>query len=436
MGRTLLAALLAALLLPCAARAEVDPDTLKRPSDQTDDAPAIQRAVDALCASTATRTIRLQARHYAIQSPIVIPCLVHVDGQGWQEQPIGQDLKGTSLSGTWLDVAAPAFGPNGTTTPITISGAAAAGSTFQGIALSQPVAMPNPGDKAWSPPQTPFLIAAENVNGGVAFRDILCRGVDKCLLAHVSGRTSFHNIRGQAWRILIRIDKSYDASHLTEIHAWPYYTTNPLVMAFQQANAVAILSERNDTPLFGRIFAFGTNVGIALANSGAEPNLPGGTTTGATIETLSCDFVRHCLYGTVDAPGIQLQAANIRSYAQDWNATPHQVAQRTGMLPGSDVVALLGPSPFAQIANLDSYGTNDTVIRLSNPAPGTVQIGSLHAILTRMSPGATLVDLTNAPHAIDLALPPALTPDPPPGWTLTNTRSPGTLAWPTITPRN
>lgn len=411
------------------------PEAFKLAADAGDDARSVQRAINTVCAGGGGQ-LRLLARHYSMRSPVVQPCLVHWIGQGWQEQPTGVDLTGASLSGTWLDFTAGAFGSTGGTNPITISGVAAAGSIIERLGVSQTVALPAVGDTIWTPPSTPFLLQAENVNGGVEFRDIMCRGVDKCIGAHVSGRTSFRDIRGQAWRVLVKIDKSYDASRLDEIHAWPYYSTDNRVLAFQQANAAVVLSQRSDTPLFGRVFAFGVNAGLAFDASANEGSLAGGTTTGATVDSLSCDFVRHCLLGTPGAYGVQVQVGQLRSFGQQWGKTDAQVAARDGMLTGSDVIALLGPSAFIQVGNLENYGTDDTTVRMSSPTPSTVQIGALYAILTRMSANSTLVVMTGGAHTVTLSMPPALTTDQPSGWTLANGNSPGTLSWPTVTKRN
>lgn len=411
------------------------PDAFRLAADAGDDALAVQRAVNAACTGT-SRHMRLLGRHYSMRSPVMQTCLLSWHGQGWQEQPVGTDLTGATLAGTWLDFTAGAFGPSGTSNPVTLSGVYAAGSVIQGIGVSQPVTMPATGASSWTPADTPFLFWADNANGGVEFRDILCRGVNKCLGAHISGRTSFRNIRGQAWRVLVFVDKSYDASRVDEIHAWPYYSTDNRIMAFQQASAAAVLSLRSDTPLFGRIFAFGTNGGLVLDASAAEGSLGGGTTTGATVDSLSCDFVRHCLLGTVAATGVQVQIGQLRTFGQAWGTTDTQVANRAGMLAGSDVIAMLGGGAVIQVGNLENYGTDDTTVRLTNASPANVQIGSAYIIGTRLSANATLTAMTGGTHTVTIGMPPVITADTPSGWLLGNSGSAGSLFWPTSTKRN
>ncbi len=409
------------------------PDVFYLPGDEQDDAPSFQRAINAACAGGG-RKMDLLSRHYSMRSPIIQSCLVSWVGEGWQEQADGAALR----TGTWLDFTAAAFGRDGTTNPITISGELATGSILERFGLTQPVSLPASGDNAWTSPTTPFLILIEQVNGGMEVRDVMCLGVASCIYSHASQRTSFRGIRGQAFRVLIQIDKSFDVGRIEDVHFWPYFSQDARIMTFQQANAVAVLSKRSDTPMMSRLFVLGAYAGLALDASADEGrSVPGGTTTGGMIGSISCDLVRHCLLVTEAASGAQVQVNQIRSFGQRWGADMTAVTSRTGMLADGDVVSIHGPNTTLQIGSYEDFGSGAQSMTLTSPAGASnVQIGSMLVYRARSPANAVLVRQAGSAHGVTINAPPLLTPDAPAGWGIANQGAPGTVSWPDAVKRN
>ncbi len=393
------------------------PDTFRQTADGTDDAPSIQRAMTAACGSKAPN-LRFRARHYALNSRITQACFVNWLGQGWQEQ----NDDPASAAGTWFDVG-PAFvgSPN---SPILITGNST-GSVFQGIGfveLGQP-ARPTPvrnanGDITGNSPAafTPAAYAPVLViNGspGVTVKDVMLLGVNAGLVCVGSGRCSFDNIRGQVFAYMINVQDAYDVSKIRNVHAWPYWSATDPVMAWTQANASVIVSLRNDSPLWDDIFTFGVKNGISIGQGAT------GSTTGAIIGKISCDFTAYCISVDANVSKTNFMVSSIRSYGEQWiTISGHSVT----MLPGSSVLHLMGET-VAQISNMENFASGLATVDFANTDPNfvsNIHIDSLYLHAGRMPPNTSLVYFPPTPGNLLTVNQLLQTPDAPPGFALSN----------------
>lgn len=398
----------------------VFPDRLRLPADGADDAPSIRRALVAAC-GTAAPNLVFQARHYAINSPVTQGCTVNWTGQGWQEQPATP----AAAPGTWFDIG-PAF--NGAaTSPITISNST--GTVFRGIGFTEPGQPPPPvpvtrngqvtgwSPATWAPAGYPPVLTVQG-SPGVTVRNVMLLGVNAGLACIGSGRCRFEDIRGQVFTYAINVQQAYDVSRIVDVHVWPYWSAADPVMAYQQANASGILSYRNDTPFWDRLFLFGVRDGVLVAGEAA------GTTTGAAIGTLSCDFVQTCLRVDASAGSVSFQAANIRSFGQRWNTLAGAPA---AMLPGSAVLGFAGAA-VAQVGQMEDFGSDGAVVRFggSGAAASTLTLNSLYVHAGRMGAGAVEFAYPAGPGNAATLLINVVTPDAPAGFALTNLKAGGT----------
>ena len=413
----------------------VVPDAFKQPADGTDDAPSLQRAITAICAGGRSGTrLDFYPRHYSMQSPVTQPCQVRWRGQGWEDQ---QNTTQAAEGGTWLDFAAGAFGVSGTTNSVTINGIAASGSTVDGIAVTSPVALPASDATSWTPNNDPAIFETNNINGGVWFNHILCYGVNQCIFSYLSGRSRFTDIRGQAWRGLIVQDLSLDSSKFDDIHEFPYFTSEAsnattaqaaLMIAFTQSGGAGIQLYRSDTPQIGRVFFFGLNAGVDIEET-SNTSYPG-TASGVTIDSLSCDFTRHCLYignGTIN-PTVKI--GSLRSYAQAWSSVTNPPTE----LAASDMIDVESAiGAVVQVGQAEDYGSDSAVVHLNGTSsPAYVQIGSLVFDASRMSANSNLAYMAPGPaHQVGIAQQPIPLGALPTGFAYSNSGTSGILSWPT-----
>ena len=383
------------------------PDWFKTPADGDDDAPSIQRAINALC-GTNSQTMRFYARHYAINSAVTQTCVVNWKGEGWVEE-VGAVYTG---AGTWFDIGTAFIS---SLVPITVSGVGATGSIFEDIAFDEPgmTASPVPVVNGsgritgWSPAS--FTPASYNyivmVDGapGVLFRHIMLNGVNAGVVSVGSGRTGFFDIRGQAFQYLINVQQSYDINRIVDVHEWPYWSSADPVVQYQQSNSIVVDSFRNDTPMWDRIFAFGVKAGIAFGNE------PAGVTTGLAAGSIECDFVKYCLWDQADASSRQItgQIANLRSYSQAWTTV---FGAAVAMIPGSAAIES-DASSILQIGNMENFGSDYATINGTVVQPSNITIASLKIYEDQMSANSQIVRFVttgNTGSMISVSLPPIL----------------------------
>jgi len=364
------------------------PDNYKEAADGLDDAPSIQRAVDAACAGN-VKTLAFHARRYQINSPVTQNCSANWQGQGYEEQA-GANY---AAPGTWFDIGAGFSGK--LASPITI--AAGAGSTFENFGVAEPSQPPPPianydpsfpADSAklrivgyapgrWSPAPFYFVFSVTGSPGNL-FRHIMLDGVNQGFRVDHSGRTSFEDIRGQVFNTMFDIHESYDVSRITDVHNWPYWSLADPVMAYDQENAYVIASYRNDTPFWENIFGFGVRAVLYLADD------PDGTTTGIQAGKVSCDYTVYCIQTDTRSP-VQVtgQFGSIRTFGPMWSTTyPASLVQ----YPGSSMLQL-DSSAVLQIGSMENFGTDVATMSLNAPKqPSNLMIGSLFVHANMMSP--------------------------------------------------
>ena len=364
------------------------PDSYKEAADGLDDAPSIQRAIEAACAGT-VRTLVFHARRYQINSPITQNCSANWEGQGYEEQA-GANY---AAPGTWFDIGAGFSGK--LTSPINI--AAGAGSTFENFGVAEPSQPPPPTANydplfpagsakprivsytpgKWSPAPFYFVFSVTGSPGNL-FRHIMLDGVNQGFRMDHSGRTSFEDVRGQVFNTMFEIHESYDVSRITDVHDWPYWSLADPVIACDQENAHVIASYRNDTPFWDNVFGFGVRAVLYLADD------PDGTTTGIQAGKVSCDYTVYCIQTDTRSP-VQVtgQFGSIRTFGPMWSTTyPASLVQ----YPGSSMLQL-DSSAVLQIGSMENFGTDVATMSLNAPKqPSNLMIGSLFVHANMMSP--------------------------------------------------
>nr|WP_254214914.1 hypothetical protein [Burkholderia multivorans] len=157
-------------------------------------------------------------------------------------------------------------------------------------------------------------------------------------------------------------------------------------MAWQQANANAIVLNRSDSPFLDNIFVFAANAAIQLSSTTY------GVTTALAAGNISCDSTKYCL--DVQATGTSGQIANMRQYGQAGVAgnVPY---------PGSAAINLgVNGQGIFQISNLSALAIDAAVVTGSNSNSSgcsSIGVGNLYANFT-ISSQAT-VSYLNVPSA-------------------------------------
>ncbi len=390
------------------------PDTYKETSDGLDDAPSIQRAVNAACAGN-VKTLAFYARRYKINSPITQNCLANWEGQGFEEQP-GSN---TAASGTWFDIGA---GFSSTlASPITV--VAGTGSVFENFGVAEP-SQPTPPSASydplfsagsasphilgytpgtWSPAPFYFVFSIKGSPGNL-FRHIMLDGVNQGFHVDHSGRTNFEDIRGQVFNTMFEIHESYDVSRITDVHDWPYWSSADPVMAYDQEHAYVVASYRNDTPFWENIFGLGVRAVLYMADD------PDGTTTGIQAGNISCDSAVYCIRINTGAP-VQVtgQFGSIRTFGSKWS-TVHPIP--LVQYPGSSMLQL-DSSAVLQVGSMENFGTDVATVVFNAPKrPSNLMVGSLFVHADHMSAGAFVVKFPVAsgtiPSLLTLGMPPAI----------------------------
>ncbi len=397
----------------------VVPDWFQQPGDNGNDTLEINRAITAECQlSSGRQRLLFRSRHYLLKTQVQQSCALDWDGEGFQEQP-------TTIAGapgTWFDVDG---GFIGSSSPVILFSGSAQGAVVQDVAFDEPSMTAPPtavytsgqltgwSPSTWSPAAFPQIIQVTGATG-MEFRHLMFDGVNAGIVISGSGRSNTYDIRGQAFAYLVNNQELYDVSRIIDVHDWVFWSAADPVVQYQQANTSVVVSLRNDTPFWDRIFAFGVENGV-LIDQQAD-----GTTTGAQIGHLECDFTLHCLHIATNAIAVQLQLDAIRSYGQKWNQVS---GAPVTMLPGSDIIHMDGAG-ILQLGQFESFGIDAAEITLTNSTfLSNINIASLYGVLTRQSANSTLVVFPSSGSAgstVSLGNM-MLTADAPSGFALTNT---------------
>lgn len=347
----------------------------------TNDAPAIQAAINAL--GPAGGVVHLGARTYRLASAVVINgAPVRLQGQGFNDG-------GGPGAGTWLTVDQTNFAP------ITFTGTAARGSGVADLAVRQT----HGGAQVagWAPTNYDWFFRAIDCLGGVSFSNILLSGVNRGILVRNSGRTDIWRLRGQVFTAGIEMDEIFDTVRISNLHFWPYWSSNEFVVRWQQNNGDAMVFRRTDGVFVDQSFVLGYRTMFRFSSSAA------GYTQKFSIGQAYADFVRHGLLieangtdGQIDAMTVQTELFNGAGAA----------------LPGSIGVHVTAASTRVQIGSLRIDDVEDNAIRIEQHS-NRMDIGALRVVhFNQRNNGAAAIHLANAatgtPNRVTLGSDPLL----------------------------
>lgn len=347
----------------------------------TNDAPAIQAAINALGA--AGGVVQFGPRSYRVATAITISnTSVRLQGAGFAEG-------GQPGEGTWITVDQTGF------TPFTFSGTAARGSVVRDMAFRQSHNAPQ--DISWAPTNYDYLFRVTDCFGGVDFDNVMLSGINRGIFVRNSGRTDFRRIRGQVFTAGIEIDEGYDTSRILNLHFWPYFSANNNVVRWQQSNGDALIFRRCDGIFVDQAFVLGYRSMFRFTSSAA------GYTQKFSIGQAYADFVRHGIW--IDAAGTDGQIDALTVQCEIFNAGG-------APLPGSIGIYVNANLSRVQIGSLRIDDAEDNPIRIEGNS-NRLDIGALRCVNFNLrNNGAAAIHLANAasgtPNRVNLASPPLL----------------------------
>ncbi|UPY36302.1 glycosyl hydrolase family 28-related protein [Sediminicoccus sp. KRV36] len=347
----------------------------------TNDAPAIQSAINALGA--AGGVVQFGPRAYRLASAITINnTSVRLQGAGFAEG-------GSPGDGTWLTVDQTSF------TPFTFTGTAARGSAVRDMAFRQTHSATQ--NASWAPTNYDYLFRVVDCFGGVDFDNVMLAGINRGIFVRNSGRTDFRRIRGQVFTTGIEIDEGYDASRIHNLHFWPFWSSNDNVVRWQQANGDAMIFRRCDGVFVDQAFVLGYRSMFRFTSSGT------GYTQKFSIGQAYADFVRHGVW--VEAAGTDGQIDAMTVQCEIFNAGGSPVTGSVGVYVNAN-------SSRIQIGSLRVDDAEDNAIRIDGHS-NRMDIGALRCVNFNLrNNGAAAIHLANAasgtPNRVNLASPPLL----------------------------
>lgn len=302
---------------------------------------------------------------------------IRLVGQGWNE---------THASGTVLHIPPQPAGWNGPAT-FHVAGPAARGSVFRGFSIRQDQPPPAPG---WRPrPYAPvFFIDA--TMGQVTIQDILAAPVYDLVKADRSGRLAILDVRAQALNSLAAIDRSYDSDRYIGLHVWPYWSTQPDVLAWQQEHLRALRLGRVDTPFLDQIFMIH---GRSLVSADGSPD---GPPSKIEAGALACDFCALAI--DVGAPDVTASIGSLM-----WQG---QSSRSTDPIVGGRAVSARGKNARLRISRMVAERSEGAAI----DAPGAgaaIMLGETHVnLINQGRSGAAVVGALGQGAVVSFALPP------------------------------
>ena len=348
-----------------------------------DDAPAIQAAITDLKAKGGG-TLQFGARVYRIASAVAIAdAAIRLQGMGYTEGKGGGQ-------GTWLKIDAQGF------VPFTFSGLATRGSGVRDLGVQQAQPAIAPG---WSPaPYNPVFKVLDCL-GGLEFDNIFLAGVSTGIYANNSGRLDVRRLRGQVLIRGIEIDSSPDLPRLTGVHFWPIWSADAAVLAWQQANADAVLLRRCDGAFLDQTFVQGYRSALRLGASVTST----GTATKVQIGQLQAANTQYGLL--VEADGVTGQIANLAHQAEAYGGSGQP-------MPGGSGLRISGSNNRLQIGNLRIDAVEDSAIAITGTG-NRLDLFSLRcARYNTRNTGAAALAIADsgsaAPNEVYLGAPPLL----------------------------
>jgi hypothetical protein len=301
----------------------------------TDDGPAIQAAVNDLKAKGGG-TLFFGPRVYRIASAVVLDgATVRLQGAGFTEGPgPGQ--------GTWLRITTTGF------TPFTFTGVNSRGAGIRDIAVQQTHAAAQVG--GWAPTNYDFVFRVTDCLGGIDFDNVFLSNVNRGIHCRNSGRLDVRRLRGQILTTGIEIDECLDIPRIHSVHFWTFWTSSLPILAWQQANADAMVFRRCDGVFIDQAFVLGYRSMFRFAASAA------GVTTKFYIGQAYADFVQYGVW--VEASGTDGQIANFTSQNEIFGAAAVPLA-------GSSAIRVDSSKTRVQVGNLRVDAVEDNPVRIN-----------------------------------------------------------------------
>ena len=345
----------------------------------TNDAPAIQAAIDALSAAGGG-VLEFGPRTYRIASPVVVnTAAIILQGAGFTEGP-------SVASGTWLTISQTGF------TPFTFSGIASRGSVVRDLAVHQVHAAPiGPG---WAPTDYDFVFRVQDCLGAVDFDNVFLCAINRGIWIDNSGRYNVQRLRGQVYTTGIEIDRGFDIGRIHHVHFWPFTSAAEEVVRWQQANQDSIVLRRIDGVFIDDIFILGARSGLRFSSSAA------GTTRKFYIGNYYSDFTQYGIW--VDGNNVAGQIANATTQSELFNAGGAAYAGGSG-------IRVDGNNARLQIGNLRVDDAESNSIRV-NGIGNRLDIAAFRAeFYNRLNDGSAAIHVANvpsgAPNAVFLGSP-------------------------------
>lgn len=312
----------------------------------TDDAPALQAAINALGA--AGGRILLGARHYRLASPVIITrAYVTIQGQGYAEAP-------APSGGTWLIITTSGF------QPITVTnntpGGETRGTTFRDLAVWQPQP---PLRSGWAPTDYPFVFMLDQMAGGVEFDNLYLCNVTRGIHAHLVGRLNIGYLKGQCYDTMVFIEEAYDTCRIEYIESWFFVTHDINVSAYMLDYYDPLRLGRVDGIYINNMFVFCARAGIHCIQQTAG-------TAQFMLGTFGCDHARYgiwfdrCVYdqnGTFFSTINQIVSNHVRWQPEGGGGTP---------IPGGCQIMMQACTRLSLQINMTSCGFVDgSIIQVS-----------------------------------------------------------------------
>jgi hypothetical protein len=281
----------------------------------TDDAPAIQKAIDA-CRDLGITTLRVPRGYYNLKSALVIQSPVQLIGDGFSECGTFGGVTilggyGEPAVGTWFKMNCTGY------SGLTFFGGGARGAKIDRIGITQDHPAPNAG---WVPTDYQPVISIIDALGGVDIGDIGLIGVKNGIFADNSGRLNIERLRGQTFGYTLKVDRAYDVVRLNQAQMNSFWSGNVNVLTYQQANSETVIAGRVDDFWIDDLFALGGFAGIHLTDLG------NGVATKAHVTVGHCDLMKF---------SILVDAANVVAHFAQWHGQGER-AQLDGVpIPGS-----------------------------------------------------------------------------------------------------
>jgi len=360
------------------ARLAIYPDDYKTAADGTDDAPSIQRAINAATQSGGN-LVRFMPHGYTLASGVTISSKIDWECASAQEDP-------NRIAGTYFRIT------NATALPVTVTGSLSRGTKIHGCAWYQN--QPNPGPASWVPNVYQPIISILNTYGAVYINDNYMPGIYQGINVYNAGRVFIDGLWGQWFNYAIQIDKSYDIDRISNLHAWPYWSADQYIVSYQQSNLNTIMLRRADGVEFGAgMFGFAENSMLWLGDSKTDSsgNI-GGPSTKTQIPYLTCDFTRHCIL--VEAQGTTANIGTIDSQGQDLTAVKP--------LAGADTFAIDTSGSFNGAINQinQQFGDKAVISDASTSDVSHILVGSIRTDLAYTSQKTFAVWLANSASAV------------------------------------